>query len=507
MERRTVVVVTIHTTPQQTPRTLTRANVLPRVSRIAGGPAPAPVRTSAPGRLSTLGLVTVLLGAFLPMLDFFIVNVALPTIDKDLSAGPATLELFVAGYGIAYAVLLVLGGRLGDLYGRKKLFVAGALLFGLTSAACGFAPTALALVVARVAQGASAALMLPQALATIQAATEGERRAKAMGVYGAVGGIAVVIGQVLGGVLLSANLFGTGWRFIFLVNVPVAVVAVLLALRTVPETRSANPARVDVPGTVLLAGALLALLVPLMEGRSLGWPVWTWVLLALFPFLLTAFVLVERRGERNGQVPLVPISLLKLRGLKVGLTMAVPFFAGFGGFMMVMAVALQVGLHEGPIASGFAMVPMAAGFFAASLAGPRLLARFGSKVIVTGAVIQALGLGTLALTVANDWSGINTWGLLPGMVIAGTGQGLVMPPLIRLVLSQIPVERAGVGGGILATTQQSSLALGVATLGTLFLSLSPSMGMRDALTLVLVLQFAATFLVIALSTRLPRKVG
>jgi MFS family permease len=312
---------------------------------------------------------------------------------------------------------------------------------------------------------------------------------------------------VLGGVLLSANLFGTGWRFIFLVNVPVALAAVLLASRAVPETRSANPARVDVPGTVLLGAALLALLVPLMEGRSLGWPVWTWVLLAASPFLFAAFVTVERRGERAGQVPLVPLSLLKLRGLRVGLTMAVPFFAGFGGFMMVMAVALQVGLKEGPIASGLAMVPMATGFFAASLAGPRLLSRFGSRVIVTGAVIQALGLGVLTLTVLTDWSGLSPWVLLPGMAIAGTGQGLVMPPLIRLVLGQVPVERAGVGGGILATTQQSSLALGVATLGTLFLSLSPTMGMHHALALVLALQFAATFVVIALATRLPRSVG
>jgi MFS family permease len=488
--------VSIHSTPQQIR-------------------AVAPTHTTAtdrPGvqshpRLSTLGLVTVLLGAFLPMLDFFIVNVALPTIDHDLSAGPATLELFVAGYGIAYAVLLVLGGRLGDLYGRKKLFVAGALLFGLTSLACGLAPTALALVAARVAQGASAALMLPQALATIQSATEGERKARAMGIYGAVGGIAVVVGQVLGGVLLSANLFGTGWRFIFLVNVPFSLAAVLLSFRSVPETRSANPARVDVPGTVLLAAALLALLVPLMEGRSLGWPVWTWVLLALFPFLLAGFVLVERRGERAGRVPLIPMSLLRVRGLRVGLTMAVPFFTGFGGFMMVMAVALQVGLHEGPIASGLAMVPMATGFFVASLAGPRLLARFGSRVIVSGGVVQAIGLAVLTVTVFQDWNGLSPWTLLPGMAIAGTGQGLVMPPLIRLVLSQVPLERAGVGGGILATTQQSSLALGVATLGTLFLSLSPSVGMHDALALVLGLQFVATFVVIALSTRLPRTVG
>jgi MFS family permease len=478
------------------------ASVLPRPTRI-GSDAPS---AEVP-RLSTLGLITVLLGAFLPMLDFFIVNVALPTIDHDLTAGPATLELFVAGYGIAYAVLLVLGGRLGDLFGRRRLFIAGSIAFGLTSLACGLAPTALALVAARIAQGGAAALMLPQALATIQSATQGERKARAMGVYGAVGGISVVIGQVLGGVLLSANLFGTGWRLIFLVNVPVALAAALLALRSVPETRSANPAKVDLPGTALLAASLLALLVPLMEGQAVGWPWWTWTLLAAFPFLVAGFVAVERREERAGRIPLIPFSLLRIDGVRTGLTMAVPFFAGFGGFMLVMAVALQQGLREGPIASGMAMVPMAVGFFITSLAGPRLLNRFGSKVIRTGGVIQAVGLLVLAVTVLTDWSGLSPLVLIPGMALAGTGQGLVMPPLIRLILSEIPSERAGVGGGILATTQQSSLALGVATLGTLFLTLSPAHGMHDALALVLGLQFVLTLAVIALSTRLPRRVG
>ncbi len=489
------------------------ASVLPRVRKLSGDTPSDPDghggadAAPTPPRLSTLGLITVLLGAFLPMLDFFIVNVALPTIDRDLTAGPATLELFVAGYGIAYAVLLVLGGRLGDLFGRRRLFIAGSIAFGLTSLACGLAPTALALVAARVAQGAAAALMLPQALATIQSATQGERKAKAMGIYGAVGGISVVIGQVLGGVLLSANLFGTGWRLIFLVNVPVAAAAALLALRSVPETRSANPAKVDLPGTALLAAALLSLLVPLMEGRAVGWPWWTWTLLAAFPLLVAVFVRVERRAEQAGAVPLVPFSLLRIHGLRTGLTMAVPFFAGFGGFMLVMAVALQQGLNEGPIASGLAMVPMAVGFFIASLAGPRLLNRFGSKVIRTGSVIQAVGLLVLVLTVSTDWSGLSPLVLLPGMAIAGTGQGLVMPPLIRLVLSEIPTERAGVGGGILATTQQSSLALGVATLGTLFLTLAPTHGMHDALALVLALQFVLTLGVMALSTRLPSRVG
>ncbi|GAA4997919.1 hypothetical protein GCM10025734_30870 [Kitasatospora paranensis] len=210
---------------------VTQQLTLPRIA------APGPAKPS----LGVAGLVTVLLGAFLPMLDFFIVNVALPTIDHDLAAGPAVLELVAAGYGIAFAVLLVLGGRLGDAFGRRRLFVVGAAAFALTSLACGIAPTAWALVAARVAQGASAALLLPQVLAGITATLSGPQRARALGIYGAVGGVSVVIGQVLGGMMISADLFGTGWRAVFLLNVPFALITAALAVRYVPESRAPGP--------------------------------------------------------------------------------------------------------------------------------------------------------------------------------------------------------------------------------------------------------------------------
>ena len=246
-------------------------------------------RASADPALSPLGLFTVLLGAALPLIDFFIVNVALPTMDRDLHAGPAVLELVVAGYGVAYAVLLVLGGRLGDTFGRRRLFLAGMAAFGLTSLACGLAPGAWSLVAARVAQGAAAALMLPQVLATIHSSTSGSRRARALSMYGATAGLSMVAGQILGGVLVAADIAGTGWRAVFLVNVPVAVIGLVLAVRTVPETRSERPAPVDVPGTVLLALSLITLMVPLTEGRAAGWPLWTWLMLGAFPFVAAAF--------------------------------------------------------------------------------------------------------------------------------------------------------------------------------------------------------------------------
>ncbi|GAA1074663.1 MFS transporter [Kitasatospora arboriphila] len=479
---------------------MTQQLTLPRTTSTAGRATDAPT-------LGVAGLVTVLLGAFLPMLDFFIVNVALPTIDHDLAAGPAVLELVAAGYGIAFAVLLVLGGRLGDALGRRRLFVAGAALFAVTSLACGLAPTAWTLVAARVAQGASAALLLPQVLATITAASSGAQRARALGIYGAVGGISVVIGQVLGGMMVAADLFGSGWRAVFLLNVPFALLTAVLAVRFVPETRASRAAGVDVPGTVLLTASLLSLFVPLMEGRAVGWPLWTWLLLGLFPLLAAAFLTVERRAERMGRTPLVPLSLLHIPEMRRGLGIALPYFTGFGGFMFVVAILLQHGLRLGPVAAGWALVPMAAGYFAASLSGPRLVGRFGSRVITAGAVVQGIGLVTLLATVLADWTHFSPLRMLPGVALAGIGQGLVGTPLFRVVLSKVPAERAGVGSGVLATTQQSSLALGVATLGTLFLAVSPTMGFAHALALVLALQFGGSVIIAVLSLRLPRSVA
>ncbi|MFF4268686.1 MFS transporter [Streptomyces sp. NPDC001536] len=469
---------------------------------------PGQVRTTgAPPVLGGLGLFTVLLGAALPLIDFFIVNVALPTIGHDLAASESVLELVVSGYGLAYAVLLVLGGRLGDLFGRRRLFLGGMAAFGLTSLACGLAPTAWTLVAARVAQGAASAAMLPQVLATIQAATSGQRRAKAMGLYGATAGLSMVAGQILGGVLVAADIAGTGWRSVFLVNVPVVVLGLFLAARAVPETRSPNPEPVDGPGTVLLAVSLLALLAPLTEGRSAGWPLWTWLSLAAFPFVAAAFYAVERGADRRGRTPLVPPSLFRLVSLRRGLVMIVPFSIGFSGFMFVIAVALQRGAGLGPVRAGLALAPMAVVFFFVSLAGPRLVARYGTRVVTAGAGIQAVGVGLMALAAWRSWPDLGLVELLPGAAIAGAGQALQLPVIFRIVLSEVPAARAGVGSGVMVTTQQSSLALGVATLGTLFLSLIPGLGMRDALVTTLVVQLVGVVLTGLLSLRLPRTVG
>jgi EmrB/QacA subfamily drug resistance transporter len=479
-----------------------------RLDTAATAPAAAPGtigqrQHAGTATLSAGGLATVLLGTALPMIDFFIVNVALPTINTNLHASTATLELVVAGYGIGYALLLVLGGRLGDTFGRRRLFLAGITAFTLTSLLCGVAPTAALLVVARALQGASAAMMLPQVLSTIQATTTGQRRSRALGFYGAVGGLASVVGQLLGGALVSADIAGTSWRPIFLVNVPVGIVGLVLARRTVPETRSANPIGIDRLGTVLLGVTLLTLLVPLMEGRALGWPVWIWVLLGVAPVAAVAFVLVERRAEANGRVPLLPPSIMRMPSMRQGLVLAVPFFASFGGFMFVYAVTLQDALRMAPFAAGVALTPLAVGFFVVSLLSSRLVTRFGSRVVSYGAVVQGVGVATMIGTTLLAWPNLTTLDLAPGLVLVGVGNAMAMTTLFRVVLSRVPAERAGVGSGALATTQQTSLALGVATLGSAFAALSPSMGTRDAFVLVLGVMLAIAVLIAIGGRKLP----
>jgi MFS family permease len=429
------------------------------------GPAPAPPLTRA-------GLLTLLLGAALAPIDLFIVNVALPTIGADLHASSATLEWVVAGYGIAFALLLVPGGRLGDAFGRRRMFRLGLAGFTLTSLVCGLAPTALVLVLARVAQGAAAALLVPQVLSVIQATTSGERRARTLGYYGSVSGIGMVIGQLAGGALVGADLGGTGWRPIFLVAVPVGLLGVLLAGRALPETRSDDPVGVDRAGTVLLGAALLALLVPLMHGGGLGRPLWCWALLAAFPVLFTLFLRVEARLERRGGAPLLPPALLAMPSMRRGLAVGVPFFGGFGGFMFVYALLLQQGLRLGPLAAGLALTPLAVSFFVATLLTSRLVARFGHRVVVAGGLVGLAGLLMLAAAVLLGGPRLGVLALLPGTLVYGLGQGLVGPTLFRVILSRVPAGRAGVGSGVLTTTQQSSLALGVAVLGSLYAALS-----------------------------------
>jgi len=488
------------------PETVIPETVIPETTVRTSGPAHPPTGAAAP-RLRPLGLAALLLGAGLPMIDFFIVNVALPSISRELHASPAVLEMVVAGYAVAYAVLLVLGGRLGDTYGRRRLFLWGVAAFGLTSLGCGLAPTAWWLVAARAAQGAASALLLPQVLATIHATTQGHGRARALGLYGAVGGVGSVLGQVLGGLLVAADVAGTGWRAVFLINVPVVAATVLCGLRAVPDTRAARPARGDVTGTLLLAAALVALLLPLTEGRAAGWPLWSQLLLFAAPLLIWAFLATERRGERSGGSPLLPPSLLREPGVRRGLLLGLPVFIGFSSWMFEIAVVLQQGLRYGPLAAGLTLVPMGLGQFTTAMLAPRLARRLGSRALTLSAVLQSAGLAAVAVTALAAWPHLGPPALAPGLLLCGLAQGIQLPLFFRILLAAVPAARAGAGSGLAATTQQSCLALGVATLGSLFLALVPAHGFAAALAVALAVQIAGLVWLAAMSLRLPKALG
>jgi MFS family permease len=453
--------------------------------------------------LTGLAVAVLLLGFSLSVTDFFIVNVALPTIGRNLHTSDSILELVVAAYGITYAVLLVLGGRLGDAIGRRRLFMGGMTAFTVTSLACALAPSIGVLLLGRALQGAAAAMMVPQVLASIQTRTVGAQRAKAIGMYGATAGLSMVVGQVLGGTITWLNLFGTGWRGIFMVNVPIGIVGLVIARHAIPDSKSDLPPRIDVRGTVMLALTLLAVLVPLTEGKSLGWPVWSWVVLAGAVPLGAEFIRFERSLERRGHQPLVPPSLVAHPSMKRGLGLAIPFFASFGGFMFLYAVVSQSYLGLSALTAGATLVPLAGSFCIASLTTSRLVALFGNRVIQMGGALQALGYGGLMILVAATWPHPSVWAAIPVLLVAGFGQGLVVSPLFRTILADVPAERAGAGAGVLTTGQQTSLALGVAVIGSIFSGLISPLGVRGAVVAVLAVVVSVAALVSVGARRLP----
>jgi MFS family permease len=433
-------------------------------------PVPGPVSTDR-RELSLPGLLAVLGAVLLPVLSFFSVSVALGPIGSDLDASPAMLQLVVAGYGVPYASLVVLGGRIGDGRGRRRLMIIGLVGFVVASIGCGLAQTPEQLVAARVLQGVAAAFTTPQVLATIHATTTGERRGRAVGMFGATAGIATCLAFLVGGPLTSSDLPGLGWRAVFWLNVPVALVVIWAVLRWVPPT--SGPARVpiDLRGTVLLAAMMVLLVLPVTEGRAVGWPPWTWVMLAAFVPVALAFVWSQRRSERNGGLPLVPPSLLRLRTMAVGLAVAAPFFGGFGGFMFVYAYAAQGPAGMSPWEVGISLTPLAVAFLAASLQSARMVARFGVSTLTVGALLAAAGYAVLALQVAVAWPRFDTLDVLVGSVAVGVGQGLLMPQLFGIILSQVPPAQGGLGSGVLITAQQMMFGLGAALVGSLYLSL------------------------------------
>lgn len=418
-----------------------------------------------------LALAVLLTGTLLPPLDFFIVNVALPAIRTDLRAPSDVAQLVVSVYATAYAVTLILGGRLGDLYGRKRVFVGGMLGFAVASALCGWAPSPALLIVGRLLQGVAAAVMAPQSLASIHALFPAAEKNRALSLYGATFGLASVGGQVLGGMLVSADVFGLGWRSVFLINLPIILLAVPAALVLLRESTGERTARLDVPGALLLAAGLLALVVPLIEGREQHWPWWCVALLIASGPLLVSFWRFERRQERLGRTPLVYPSLLKARGLQRSLS-ATFFFYWLAPFFLVFAVYEQVGLGHDALATGFAILPLGVGFLLGPLCSPRLAKRVGARTAALGMLFEVLGAvaaSMLALAQAPAW--------LPApLFLIGLGQGIALPALVRLNVDQVNPRWAGLAAGLVSATLQISAAVATALVGGLFFTLAPDGG-------------------------------
>jgi len=323
-------------------------------------------------------LAVVLVGAFMALLDVAIVNVAIPSIRQGLDAGFGSVAFVVTAYTLSYACLLITGGRLGDLAGRRRMFLVGLLVFTAASAACGAAPSIAVLIVARAVQGVGGALLYPQVLSIIQVTFQGADRVKALGIFGAVLGLAFVVGQILGGLLLSVDVAGLGWRLVFLVNVPVGVLGAYAAVRIVPRDQPDADTRLDLGGVVLAAVTVLLVAFPLLEGRDRGWPVWMLLcLLAAIP-AGAAFVLYERRVDS----PLLRLDLFRRPGVAAGVPVAALFMLAYGGFLFVLAVFLQSALGMSPLQAGLTYGPSGLGFLLASLQAPRLVPLLGRGVLI-----------------------------------------------------------------------------------------------------------------------------
>jgi EmrB/QacA subfamily drug resistance transporter len=465
-------------------------------------PQPAPVagllHRGAASRWAPLPVV--LAGTFMVVLDFFIVNVALPSIQSGLHASSGAIEWVVAGYGLTSAVFLITSGRLGDRHGRRRMFVAGLALFTLSSALCGVAGSSEVLIAARLVQGCAGALMMPNVLSIIGVLYDGVDRAKALSAYGMSMGLAAVSGQLIGGVLVQANPAGLGWRSCFLINVPIGLAALALARRVVPESSAPRAGRLDPVGTTLVTVGLTAIVLPLVEGRQHGWPLWTWVSLATAPVLLTAFWRQQRALAARGGDPLINPEMLSAAGMRAGLISQLVFWSGQASFFLILALYLQLGRGLSPLDSGLVFTILAVAYLVASLRAPALTQRHGRRVLAIGALTLAAGHLLLLGAVAEVGVGGSVAILVPGLLLVGAGMGLGITPLATIIMSNMRPQDAGAISGVLSTAQNVGNAIGVAVIGVVFFG-ALSQGYAAAFELSLAV-LAGTLLTVAALTRL-----
>ena len=449
-----------------------------------------PTTTAEPGRAPGaadpkrwVGLAVVLIAGFMQLVDISIVNVAIPSIQRDLDATYAQIQWVLAGYQLAFAVMLITGGRLGDIFGRKRLFMIGMAGFTLASALCGLAQSPGMLIGSRVLQGLMGAVMFPQILSVIQVTFPPKERAGAFGLFGATIGLATITGPLVGGLLIQADLFGLQWRPIFLVNVPIGVLALAAAARYLIESRAPRALRLDPIGVIIVTAGLLLFVYPLVQGRDLDWPLWTFLSMAAAVPVLVLFGLYERHKKRLDGSPLVDMDLFRQRSFVPGLAVAGIFFMGIPAFFLTFSLWLQIGLGFTALHAGLTGIPFAVGSAVASAASVRLAPALGRRILSVGSLLLVAGMAALIWTVDRYGGAIHSWQLIPALLVCGLGLGSVVAPLVNVVLAGIRGQDAGAASGVLSTVQQVGGAVGVALIGVIFFGLlgSQAAGVADDL--------------------------
>jgi EmrB/QacA subfamily drug resistance transporter len=425
--------------------------------------------TVVPDRRRWLALAIVMTAAFMDLVDVTIVNVAIPSIQREAGATFSQIQWITAGYALAFAAGLVTGGRLGDIHGRKRLFLVGIGGFTLASALCGFAANPEMLVASRILQGAMAAMMVPQVLSIVHATFPAHERGKVFGLFGAIVGLGAVTGPLLGALLTEWDLFGLGWRPIFLINLPVGIAGLILGRRFITESKAPRALKLDLVGVALVTLGLLMLLYPLTRGRELGWPLWGYLSMAGALGVFGALVAYEKRKTRIDGSPLIELSLFRVKSFAAGIAVQTVFGVGLGVFFLVWTLYMQLGLGWSALRAGLTGVPFSiAVSVAAGMSVQKLVPRFGRKVLQAGAL--ALGLGVLIYIWESGRYGlaIASWQMALPLVVMGAGMGLIVAPLTDVVLSEVPKEHAGSASGLINTVQQMGYGLGLGLVSVVF---------------------------------------
>ncbi len=409
-------------------------------------------------------------------LDSTITQVAAPAIRRDLGGSYAVIEWVTAAYALAMAAGLLTGGRLGDLFGRRRMLLTGMAGFVAASALCAAAGSAGELIAARAAQGALGAIMLPQVFGLIRDLFEEHEMSRAFGVYGPVMGLSAMLGPIASGGLIGADVFGAGWRMIFLVNVPVGLLALVLGARLLPAAAPQSGrtwlGRLDLPSAALAAAAMFGLVFPLAQGHALGWPAWLYGMLAASVLALACLAAYQVRRQRAGRTPLVEPSIFGHRSYRAGIVFSLVFVGSLGGIVMIFNVFLQNGLGFTPWHSALTTAPWAAGAFVGSAAGGIAMTRLGRRVLHAGLAVEAAGLLGLYAVLRGAGSGVGTVDLLAPMVVGGIGMGMVFVPLFDIVMASVRPQEMGSASGVLQTVNALGMSLGIAGLGAIFFALA-----------------------------------